>query len=252
MTYLDQHTQEQITDLVEACTRYWALRGVAWEQCHEMRLELEEHVVQAALDGKALGAVVGPHPAVFAESWAREMHPRVWRGGNVILRALGYALGVVSTTALIQQVLTHASSFPLTLFTAYLLGSFGLLALLIPSGGFLALRIGTRSRRGLLLLAVGTLGALILREIGVRVNWNMALLHWDWPLTILFLVLTAFLFSLDIWRTTKSARFSALAMRRSLARSVGLFVGSVILFDILLFVSSVVVFNSCLLVGRFL
>src|SRR5690242_17333186 len=101
MTYLDQRTQEQIADLVEACAGYWALRGVAWEQCHEMRLELEEHVVQAALDGKAPAAVVGPNPAAFAETWAREMHPRVWRGVRVILPSLMYALGVVSTTALI-------------------------------------------------------------------------------------------------------------------------------------------------------
>lgn len=250
MTYLDQHTQDQITDLVEACSRYWALRGVALEQCHEMLLELEEHLVQAALDGKAPEAVVGPNPAAFAAGWAREMRPRVWRGGSVIAPFLGYALGVVSTTALIQQVLTHAPSFTLTLFTVYLLLSSGLLALLIPLGGFLAPYAGTRARRELLLLAVGALIALILREVGMRVNWSMALLNWDWPLTILLLMLTAFLLSLDIWRTTNRSRFSALAVRGLLARSVLLFVGRVALFDALLFVGSAVVFNSCLLVSK--
>lgn len=252
MTYLDQHTQNQITDLVEACAQYWELRGVALEQCREMRLELEEHLVQAALDGKAPEAVLGPHPAAFAESWAREMHPRVWRAGSVMVPFLVYALGVVSTTALIQQVLTRASSFTLNLFTAYLLLSSGLLALLIPLGGFLASHTGTRARRGLLLLAVGTVGALILREAGMQVNWSTALLNWDWPQTIILLMLAVFLFSLDVWKTANRARSSSAAMRGPLMRSVLLVIGGVALFDVLLFVGNTVVFNSCLLVSRLL
>lgn len=251
MIYLDHRTQEQITDLVEACARYWTLRGVAWEQSHEMGIELEEHLVQAALDGKTPGVVVGLNPAAFAESWAREMHPHMWRGGSTMISPLVYALGVVSTTALSQQLLTHASSFTLTLFTTYLLLSCGLVVLLIQLGGFLAPHIGTRTRRGLLLLAVGTLATLILREAGMRVNWSMTLLNWDWPLMIMLLMLTTFLFLLDAWRTAKIEQ-SSVTKREPLVRSILLFAGRVAMFDVLLFAGSAMVFNSCLLMGKFL
>jgi hypothetical protein len=250
MTYLDQHTQDQITDLVEACAWYWALRGVALERCQEMRLELEEHFVQAALDGKAPEVVTGPNPAAFAESWAREMRPRVWRGWSTIMPSLAYALGVVSTTALIQQLLTHTPSFTLTLFTAYALLSSVLLVLLTPLGGFLAPRLGTRGRRGLLLFTAGALLVLILRETGMRINWSMALLNWDWPLTLILLILTAFMFSLHVWLTVKRGQCCSAAVKVPPERSVLLFVARVAMFDVLIFVGSVVVFNSCLLASR--
>ncbi len=40
----DQHTQQQIADLVEACAGYWELRGIALESSKEMQLELEQHL----------------------------------------------------------------------------------------------------------------------------------------------------------------------------------------------------------------
>src|SRR5229473_8148822 len=137
MPILDQHTQYQISDLVEACASYWELRGVAPEQSRDMQIELEQHFAQAVRDGKSLEAVIGPNPPAFAEAWASEMHPRFWRGGAVVLPALVYALSVVSSSALIQQLFARAPSFRFTLFTAYLLISSGLFALLIPLGGFL-------------------------------------------------------------------------------------------------------------------
>ncbi len=248
MSILDQPTQLQISDLVEACARYWELRGVAPESRQEMRLELEHHLAQAACDGKALEAVIGPNPPAFAESWAREMHPRVVRGGAVVLPGLVYALSVISTTALIQQVLARSSSFTLTLFTVYLLLSSGVLALLIPFGGFLAPRIRTRQGRGALLCALGIVVVLVLREAGMRVNWRMAVLDWSWPLTIGLLVLAACLFCLQAWRTANRER----TRRAGLRRSMLLFVGQVAAFDVMLFVSSLVVFNVCLLASRLL
>src|SRR5579872_6612039 len=143
MPILDQYAQCQISDLIEACASYWELRGVAPESSNEMRLELEQHVMQAVRDGKSLEAVIGSNPPAFAEAWAREMHPRFWRGGAVILPALVYLLSVMSTTALIQQLVAHAPSFTFTLFAAYLLTGTGLLATLIPLSGFLAPRIRT-------------------------------------------------------------------------------------------------------------
>src|SRR5260221_93164 len=38
----DQHTQQQITDLVNACAGYWELRGITRERINEMQLELEQ------------------------------------------------------------------------------------------------------------------------------------------------------------------------------------------------------------------
>jgi hypothetical protein len=247
MIYLDQHIQDQITDLVEACTRYWELRGVASEHRYEMRLELEDHFVQAALDGKAPEVVIGPNPPAFAEHWAREMHPRMVRGGRVIIPSLVYAFSIVSTTALVQQVLARASSFTLTLFTAFLLVSGSLFAWLHPFDGFLAHRVKTRQGREALILAITVLAALALREAGIRVNWSMALLNWSWPLTLALFALAVILFSLSTWRTTRQKQE---AISLSLIRSVLLFVGKVAACDVLLFVGSLVVFNVCVLAAR--
>src|SRR5215470_10924506 len=107
----NQHIQQQIIDLIEAYASYWELRGVACENSHEMQLELEQHLQQAVSDGKSLEAVLGPNPLAFAEAWAREMRPRVFRGGAVVLRGLVYALGVVSSSALLWQLLAHAPAF---------------------------------------------------------------------------------------------------------------------------------------------
>src|SRR6266567_5950998 len=152
MKRADQHTQHQIADLVGACAGYWALRGITREHITEMRLELEQHLQQAVSDGKSLEAVLGPHPLAFAEAWAREMHPRVFRGGAAALRGLVYVLSIVSTTALLSQLLVHSSAFTFSLFAAYLLIGSGLLALLLQLGGFLAPRISTRTGRETLLL----------------------------------------------------------------------------------------------------
>src|SRR5216684_873650 len=106
MNKADQHTPQQISDLVEACASYWELRGIARVSSNEMRLELEQHLQQAVSDGKSLEAVVGPNPPAFAEAWAREMHPRVFRGGARVLRGLVHALSLVSTLELISQLLS--------------------------------------------------------------------------------------------------------------------------------------------------
>src|SRR5690349_16977327 len=208
MDRADRHTQRQIADLVRACVGYWELRGVAREHLSEMQLELEQHLQQAVSDGKPLEAVLGPHPAALAEAWAREMRPRVLRGAARVLRGLVYALGVVSSSALLSQLLAHTPAFPFTLFTAYLLAGSGLLALLLQLGGFLAPRISARAEREALLLAGIVLAVLLLRLAGVTVNWSTALLSWSWPVTIVLLALAAVLFCLDSWHTFHKARAS--------------------------------------------
>src|SRR6266704_1469452 len=242
MQRTDPHTQQQIADLVHACAGYWELRGIARESSHEMQLELEQHLQQAVRDGKSLEAVVGRNPAAFAEAWAREMRPRFWRGGSVVLRGLVYVLSVVSTSALLTQLLAHSPAFMFTLFAAYLLTGSGLLALLLQLGGFLAPRIRTRQGREALLLAGAVLAVLILRLAGMKVNWSMALLSWSWPVTVLLLALAALLFSLDCWRTSHSEPSSSAAASGPALRHVTMFIGSVAVFDVMLFVASIAVF----------
>jgi hypothetical protein len=249
MLILDQPTRSQISDLSEACGRYWELRGIAKAHRNEMQLELEHHLLQAAMDGKSPETVVGPNPAAFAEAWAREMHPHALRGGALLLPGLVYALSVISTTALVEPLLAHTSSFTLTLFTAFGLGSWGVAALLLPLAGFLAVRMRTRTKRSMLLAAVFVLGALVARLAGMRVNWSMTLLSWNWPLTFLLVTLAMGLASLECWRRTTHERMSS-GRRGKLWCSVLTLVGNVVLFDLFLGMSSVVVFNVCALAGR--
>jgi hypothetical protein len=239
----DQHTQQQIADLVEACAGYWELRGIARESSHEMQLELEQHLQQAVTDGKSLEAVLGPNPLAFADAWAREMRPRFWRGGAVVFRGLVYALSVVSTSALLSQLLAHAPAFTFTLFAAYLLIGSGLLALLLQLGGFLAPRISTRAGREALLLAGVVLAVLVLRLAGMKVNWSMALLSWSWPTTIVLLALAVFLFAMHSWRPLHSEHTFSV-------RRVPMCIASVAVFDVMLFVGSVALVDFCRLAFR--
>ena len=241
----DQHTQQQIADLVEACAGYWELRGIALESSTQMQLELEQHLQQAVTDGKSLEAVLGPNPAAFAEAWAREMRPRVFRGGAMVLRGLVYTLSVVSTSALLSQLLAHSPAFTFTLFTAYLLTGSGLLALLLQLGGFLAPRISARAGREALVLAGVVLVVLVLRLAGMTVNWSMALLSWSWPVTIVLFTLAAGLFSLDCWRTLNREQTSTASTSWPTLRAVTTFVASVGVFDMMMFVGSVTVFDFC-------
>jgi hypothetical protein len=241
----EQHTQQQIADLVNACAGYWELRGISREHITEMQLELEQHLQQANADGKSLEAVLGPNPAAFAEAWAREMRPRFWRGGAVVLRGLVYALSVVSSSALFSQLLAHAPAFTFTLFAAYLLTGSGLLVLLLRLGGFLAPRISTRVGRGALVLAGAVLAVLVLRLAGLTVNWSMALLSWSWPMTIFLLALAAFLFSLDCWRSSHREPLSTISESRLALRAVTTFVANVGVFDIMMLFGSVAVFDFC-------
>lgn len=249
MPILDQHTRCQISDLSEACARYWELRGIAQENRKEMQMELEQHFLQAALDGKAPEAVVGPNPVAFAEAWAREMRPRVFRGGVSLLPGLVYALSVVSTTALFQQLLAHTPSFTFTLFAVYLLTSSGMTALLLPLEGFLAVRLRIRAERMVLLVAVLVLVTLVLREAGMRINWKMEVLSWGWPLTFLLLVLAVVLSGLEVWRRTLQEQTPS-GQRVNFGRLAMTLAGRVVLFDLFLGVSSLVVFNICTLADR--
>jgi hypothetical protein len=250
MQRADQHTPQQIADLVDACAGYWELRGIARASSTEMQLELEQHLQQAVHDGKSLEAVLGPNPLAFAEAWAREMHPRFWRGGVIALRGLVYVLSIVSTTALISQLLARAPSFTFTIFAAYLLTGSGLLALLLQLGGFLSPRVRSRAGREALMLAGAVMAVLVLRLAGMKVNWSLALLSWSWPMTIFLLVLAVGLFSLDVWRTSHRERSSSATASVPTLRSVTMFVASVTVFDVMLFVASVALVDFCRLALR--
>jgi len=167
----------------------------------------------------------------------------------MVLPGLVYALSVVSTTALISQLLAHSPSFTFTIFAAYLLTGSGLLALLLQLGGFLSPRIRTRAGREALILAGVVLAVLVLRLAGLKVNWSMALLSWSWPMTVLLLALAVGLFSLDCWRTSHSGHTSS-ARRLPTLRSMTMFTASVAVFDVMLFVASVAVFDFCRLAAQ--
>lgn len=61
-----------ITKVVADCVRYWRETGVPRQAIEDMRLELEQHLIEADSDGRSPDRVVGQDPAAFAESWASE------------------------------------------------------------------------------------------------------------------------------------------------------------------------------------
>jgi hypothetical protein len=173
------------------------------------------------------------------------------QGGALLLPGLAYALSVISTTALVEPLFAHTSSFTLTLFTTFMLVGWGMVTLLLPLTGFLAVRLRTRTTRSLFLVAIFGLGALIARFSGMRVNWNIALLSWNWPLTFGLAALTVGLVSLNCWQQV-SHEYTPSDRWKKLGHSILTLAGDVVLFELLLVVSNVVLFSVCALTCKVL
>ncbi len=62
----------EVERVVDDCARYWVETGVPRRIVEEMRLELAQHLTEAAADGRQPNAVVGDDLAEFAELWAAE------------------------------------------------------------------------------------------------------------------------------------------------------------------------------------
>jgi membrane protein implicated in regulation of membrane protease activity len=56
--------------VLDEIERYWTETGVPRPAILDMRSELEQHLADAAGDGRTISDVVGPDPAHFAENWA--------------------------------------------------------------------------------------------------------------------------------------------------------------------------------------
>jgi membrane protein implicated in regulation of membrane protease activity len=62
----------EITRIVADCVRYWRETRVPRRAIEDMRLELEQHLIEADGEGRSPERVVGTDLAEFAESWASE------------------------------------------------------------------------------------------------------------------------------------------------------------------------------------
>lgn len=206
MTIVDQETQQQITDLVNACGGYWELRSIPQQRRKEMRLELEQHLEQAIRDGKSLEAVVGPNALAFAESWAREMPHQFPRGFGLILRWLvldwlAYALLFLLVIALFEHLILRSLSFPFELTHLVAFAFIGVYTLLQAVSGFFSPRF--RSRESRLRLTFGVyvvISLLVLLLLSLaRTPWQLVLFRWDWPFTLLLILGVGILLGLKVW-----------------------------------------------------
>lgn len=69
-------TDRSVTEMAADCERYWLQTRVPRQTANEMRIELEQHLNEAADEGKTPTTVVGPDIAAFAEAWAAEQRSR--------------------------------------------------------------------------------------------------------------------------------------------------------------------------------
>ena len=61
---------DKTTTLIAEIERYWRETGVPKAAGADMRLELEQHLIEAVDDGHSVEDVIGPDQAQFAEDWA--------------------------------------------------------------------------------------------------------------------------------------------------------------------------------------
>ncbi|MFO7548464.1 MAG: NfeD family protein [Acidimicrobiia bacterium] len=73
--------RRDVDQAVAACERYWRDTGVPPETVAGMRLELQQHLLQAAEDGRTVEDVIGPDRRAFAEAWAVEWRSEEPGGG---------------------------------------------------------------------------------------------------------------------------------------------------------------------------
>jgi membrane protein implicated in regulation of membrane protease activity len=60
----------ELARIAADCERYWRENGVPHKARVQMRLELEQHLADAAADGRGPSAVIGPSIERFAAEWA--------------------------------------------------------------------------------------------------------------------------------------------------------------------------------------
>ncbi len=206
MTTVNHEIPQQIADLVNACTGYWELRGIPEMRRKEMRLELEQHVEQAMRDGKTLEAVVGSNALVFAESWARETPHQFVRGGPAILRWLvfdwlAFALLFLLFIALFDHLILRSPSFSLTLVHVVAFAFIGVYTLLQAWSGFLSPRVESRESR--LRVSFGVYAGISLFAILLfsltHFPWDLVLVRWEWPVTLLLIPGALVLFGGKVW-----------------------------------------------------
>jgi inner membrane protein len=65
-----------VARVVADCDRYWRQTGVPRRALAEMRIELEQHLLQAAAEGRPVESVIGGDLPGFAEAWAGEHRER--------------------------------------------------------------------------------------------------------------------------------------------------------------------------------
>lgn len=206
MEMIDQQTQQQISDLINACGGYWELRGIGQERRNEMRLELEQHLEQAVRDGKSVEMVVGPNVLAFAESWARETPHHASRGFPFILRWLvfdwlAYTLLFLSLIALFEHLVLFSPSFPFSIGVAVSVAFVGLFALLQTLAGFFSPRVKNRENRQMLTFGVYAVISLLIVLVLhlLEAPLHVSLFRWDWPLTLLLIIGAGVLFGLKYW-----------------------------------------------------
>lgn len=108
-------TDRSVVEIAAACERYWLETRVPRKTAGEMRSELEQHLMEATIEGKDPSAVVGPDVAAFAEAWASEQRRQTsgelptWqevksgtaeRRRNARLALLAYIVAITAVTGL--------------------------------------------------------------------------------------------------------------------------------------------------------
>ena len=106
-------TDRTVVEIATDCEKYWLQTHVPRKTAAEMRVELEQHLNEASLEGKTPTDVVGSDVAVFAEAWASEQRTRsssdlpTWqevasgetqRRRNARLSFVAYLVGVAAVT----------------------------------------------------------------------------------------------------------------------------------------------------------
>jgi membrane protein implicated in regulation of membrane protease activity len=73
--------RRDVEQAIAACERYWRETGVPRQTAAEMRMELEQHLLQATDDGRTVEDVIGADRGAFAEAWAAEWRQDDPNGG---------------------------------------------------------------------------------------------------------------------------------------------------------------------------
>ncbi|HHY66920.1 hypothetical protein [Kyrpidia sp.] len=203
---MDEQTRKRIDRVVLECEVFWLLRRIPRTQVEVMKTELEEHLYDAAEDGKLVEDVVGEDVNQFADEWAKAVQAR--RSVSAKIKDGLYVLLVAASVVIpFKHIMERRGTVWFSWADVVLIVAIGAAIRLILSPQILVPGKGRSWKRG---VAVSALILALAAIPGIPVYYAathrlpVGIVQWPWYAS-LFLLIVTWIYSRWVLRTDVTA-----------------------------------------------